>query len=209
MTESALQRLRSPNRARSIREGGTPMSSSDSKSRILRLAEWRESRLASRGPWPRRAAVLGTTIALTAGTGIAYAAWNSSGAGSGYAKAGSATTPTTTTLDATAVTSGVLYPGGPSGDVFLKVNNPGSYPFKVTGVTGNGAITGNGGTGVCTTTGVSFTDQSIASGSQVSIPGGGNATIKLSGAVSMNNTSDNGCQTALFTIPVTVAVTSG
>ena len=185
------------------------MTSTDSKSRLYRFAEWRESRLAERGPWPRRVAVMGTAVAMTFGTGVAFAAWTSTGTGNAMAKAGNSTTPTTTDLTAAAVTTGPLYPGGAAGDVYIKVNNPGSYPFKVTDVTGNGTITASGGTGTCTTTGVSYTNQTIAAANQVSIPAGDNATIKLAGAVSMDNTSQTGCQGALFTIPVTVAVTSG
>jgi hypothetical protein len=144
-------------------------------------------------------------LALVA-VGLVYAAWTTSGSGSAYGKAGSA--QALTTLDASADTSATLYPGS-TGDVTLKISNPNPYAVQVTGVSLNGtnaSITPDAQHEGCTTTGVSFTDQS---GLTVAVPaksGGtnGTATATLSGAVSMSNASLNACQGAVFTIPVTL-----
>jgi hypothetical protein len=138
-----------------------------------------------------------------------YAAWTTTGGGSGYAKAGTA--QALSTVDVSASTTATLYPGGPAGDVTIRISNPNTYPVTVTGVTGSGAITPDAGHASCTTTGVSFTDQT---GLTISVPaksGGvnGETQTTLSGAASMSNASVNGCQGATFTIPVTLSGASG
>jgi hypothetical protein len=158
-----------------------------------------------KNPTLRRVLVVTTVVGATLGGGIAVAAWTSSGSGAANAKAGTAAAPTTGTLLASAFTSGLLYPGGPAGDAKILVNNPNPYPVKVTSVVANGTPTGSGGTGTCTTTGVSWTTQSP----NASVPAGSSATLPLTGAVSMSTASDDGCQGALFAIPVAVMVVSG
>lgn len=137
------------------------------------------------------------------GAGLASAAWLSSGGGSGTARGGQALPPTTTTVPGTAVTEGLLYPGT-SGHVKITVNNPNGYPVRVTSVTPNGAPTATGGTGTCTTTGVTLTPVSPGT----TVLAGGSSTLTLGNAASMTSASENGCQNATFTIPVTVAITS-
>ncbi len=96
-----------------------------------------------------------------------------------------------------------LYPGG-NGDVSLEVNNPNAYAVTLVSVTGNGTITHDGGHSGCTTTGVTFTDQT---GLTMTIPASAtNYQIHLSGAVSMGSSSSNSCQGATFSIPVTITV---
>ena len=155
----------------------------------------------------RKLAVLTTMAALTV-VGLVYAAWTTNGTGSGYAKAGTA--QALSTVDVSASTSATLYPGGPAGDVKIRISNPNSYPVTVTSVNGSGTITADAGHPTCTTTGVSFTDQPVS----ISVPaksGGvnGETETTLSGAASMSNASSNGCQGATFTIPVTLSGASG
>ncbi|WP_206786003.1 hypothetical protein [Amycolatopsis sp. MtRt-6] len=160
-----------------------------------------------KNPTLRRVLVVTTVVGATLGGGIAVAAWTSSGSGAANAKAGTAAAPATGTVAASAFSSGLLYPGGPAGDAKLLVHNPNPYPVVVTRVAaGTGAPTGSGGTGTCTTTGVTWTPQQPAAGNAV--PAGGSATLTLPGAVSMGTASDDGCQGALITIPVTVTVES-
>lgn len=155
----------------------------------------------------RKLAVLTTMTALTV-VGLVYAAWTTNGTGSGYAKAGTA--QALSTVDVSASTSATLYPGGPAGDVKIRISNPNTYPVTVTSVNGSGTITADAGHPTCTTTGVSFTDQTVS----ISVPaksGGvnGETETTLSGAASMSNASSNGCQGATFTIPVTLSGASG
>jgi len=151
-----------------------------------------------------RLGVVGTAaaaaVALTAGTAVAY--WVTTGSGTATAQAGTAQNPTTSTV---AVTSGLLLPGG-TGDVYLKVNNPNGYPVRVTAVTGNGTVTASGGTGTCTTTAVTFTNQAPASNN--TIAANSSATFTYAGAVAMGTNPDQGCQGAVFSIPVTMTVSS-
>jgi hypothetical protein len=152
----------------------------------------------------KRAAIVGAAVIVMTGTGIAYAAWTASGSGSGYAKA--TTAQVLTTVDATADTVAQLYPGG-SGDVRVTIHNPNPYPVKVTSISGNGTITASGGSGTCTVTGVSFDG---ATGLSILVPArsnnvDGSASYTLTGNAHMDNTSDDGCQGAVFTIPVSLS----
>ena len=142
-----------------------------------------------------------TVIVMTAG-GFVYAAWTTNGSGSGYAKAGSS--QALTTVDVSASTAATLYPGV-SGDVKLQISNPNPYAVRVTGVSGNGTITPDAGHSGCTTTGVSFTNQSSLT---IDVPASSSTTTTLTGAAAMSNASLNACQGATFTIPVTLTGTS-
>ncbi len=148
----------------------------------------------------RKHRIVGAAVSLlvVGVVGLVYAAWTTNGSGSGYAKAGSA--QALTTVDVSATTTATLYPGA-DGDVLLRINNPNAYPVRVTAVSGNGAITASGGAGTCTTTGVTFTDQT---GQTLDVAASSAATFTLSGAAHMSNASENGCQGATFTIPVTL-----
>ena len=141
----------------------------------------------------------GVTLVVLAAVGLAYAAWTSSGSGSGYAKAGTA--QQLTTVDVSASTTATLYPGS-NGNVLIKVSNPNPYPVRVTSVTGNGAITADASHPGCVTTGVTFTNQT---GQSIDIAANSDNQTTLTNAASMSNASDNGCQGAVFTIPVSLS----
>ena len=141
----------------------------------------------------------GITLVVLAAVGLAYAAWTSSGSGSGYAKAGTA--QQLTTVDVSANTTATLYPGS-NGNVRIKIANPNPYPVRVTDVTGNGAITADAGHASCVTTGVTFTNQT---GQSIDVAANGDTETTLTNAASMSNASDNGCQGAVFTIPVSLS----
>lgn len=151
----------------------------------------------------RRAVAVLTAIGILVLAGAAWAYFSSSGSGSGSGSAGSMST---VTLNATAGTpSTPLYPGG-TGDVSLEVTNPNAYLVTLVGVAlkPGGTITADAGHSGCTTTGVTFTNQT---GLSTTIPQSTSGyRIDLAGAVSMNATSSNGCQGATFTIPVTITV---
>ena len=154
----------------------------------------------------KRTAVL-TILACLGLVGLVYAAWTTNGTGSGYAKAGTA--QSISTVDVSASTSATLYPGV-SGDVLIKLDNPNPYAVTVTAATGSGSITADAGHSGCTTTGVTFTNQT---GLSLVIPaksGGVDGVLQttLTGATSMSNASLNACQGATFTIPVTLTGSS-
>jgi hypothetical protein len=143
--------------------------------------------------------VLGTACIAA---GIAWAAWNVGGSGSGYAKAGSASA--LTLGDATGSTTADLYPGA-TGSVKVSITNPNSFPVRVTDVTGNGTITSDKGAACNAATGVAFANQT---GLTLDLAAGATSTFTLGSAVTMSNSSDNSCQGAVFTIPVSVSGTS-
>jgi hypothetical protein len=141
-----------------------------------------------------------TVIALVI-VSLGYAAWTSSGNGSGVAKA--STAQALTTGVATAVAG--LYPGATAA-LTVDVTNPNPYPVTVTDVTGNGTITADASHSTCGQdvghpTGVTYTDQHTLS---ISVPANGSTSASLSNSVHMSNTSDNSCQGATFTIPVSL-----
>ena len=154
-----------------------------------------------------RKIAVGVTAAVLAAVGLVYAAWTTNGTGDAYAKAGTAAA--ISTVDVSASTTATLYPGV-SGDVLIKLDNPNPYTVTVTAVTGNGAIAADSGHSGCTTTGVTFANQT---GLSLVIPaksGGVDGVLQtsLTGAASMSNASLNACQGAVFTIPVTLSGSS-
>jgi hypothetical protein len=141
-----------------------------------------------------------TLIVMTA-VGFVYAAWTASGTGEGYAKAGNS--QALSTVDVSATTNASLYPGV-TGNVTLKINNTNPFPVRITAVTLNGAqsaITADAGHSGCTTTGVTFTNQSNLT---LDAPAGTQTEFTLNGAAAMSNASLNACQGATFTIPVSL-----
>src|SRR5947208_7523194 len=155
----------------------------------------------------KRIVSVGVTLLVLGVVGFVYAAFTTNGSGSGYAKAGTA--QSLTTVDVSASTAATLYPGV-SGDVLVKFDNPNPYAVTVTAVTGSGSITADAGHAGCTTTGVTFTNQT---GLSLVIPaksGGVDGVLQttLTGATSMSNASLNACQGATFTIPVTLTGSS-
>ena len=66
-----------------------------------------------------------------------------------------------------------------------------------------GDVTASGGIGTCVLTGVSFNDQH---GLTIHVPPNSDSdTVELNNAAHMSNESENGCQGAVFTIPVVLS----
>ena len=151
---------------------------------------------------PSKKLLLALLAVALVSAGIAVAAWNVTGSGTGYAKAGSASA--LTLGDASASTTADLFPGA-SGAVKVKVTNPNSFPVRITAVSGNGTITSDKGAACDASTGVTFANQS---GLAVDVAAGATSTFTLAGAVSMSNASDNACQGAVFSVPVSVTAVS-
>jgi hypothetical protein len=153
----------------------------------------------------QRITVMGAFLAVLLLGGIVFAAWVVTGTGTGYSKA--RTAAALTTSDVSATTASQLYPGG-QGDVKVRINNPNPFPVAVTQIDDSGPIDSD--TAGCTDvggdptkdTGVTFTDQSLSSGNVV--PAGGSLDLTLANAVSMDNSSVNACQGAVFSIPVSL-----
>jgi hypothetical protein len=146
--------------------------------------------------------VVAVAILAIGAVGVAIAAWSVSGSGNGAAKAASASA--VTLADASAFTTAELYPGA-TGNLKLRVTNPNSFPIRITGVSGNGTITSDKGAACDAATGVTLANQT---GLTLDFAAGVTATVTVPSAVSMTNASDNSCQGAVFTVPVTVTAIS-
>jgi hypothetical protein len=136
-------------------------------------------------------------MVLIIGATAAFAYWRTFGSGSASAVTSALGTPTIQALAGGDAPTTSLLPGATS-DVVLRVNNPNAYTLTITGIAQNGAITTTA--GACTTTGVST---SFPSSPSIAVPNGTHL-IDVSGAAAMSTASSNGCQGAMFNVPVSV-----
>lgn len=144
----------------------------------------------------------GVLMLAIVAVGVGLGAWSIGGSGNGAAKA---TTASNITLaDATAFTTADLYPGA-TGNLKLRATNPNPFPVRITAVSGNGTITSDKGAACDASTGVTFANQT---GLTLDLAAGATATLTVPSSVSMSNASDNSCQGAVFTIPVTLTAVS-
>lgn len=155
--------------------------------------------------WLRMPLVLGAVVALVVGigAGTAFSFITTSGRGSGTATV--RTVQSVTVVEASGTPTHRLYPGA-TGDLLVKLDNPNSYPVNIVSITGNGTVTGTGGVGTCTTTGVTV---ATGTGFPIAVAPGNNVSVVVPKAVSMDTTSDSGCQGATFQVPVTITVHKG
>jgi copper(I)-binding protein len=133
---------------------------------------------------------------------VATAAWLANGSGSGAGKALSAQGLTVEVATATAD----LYPGFTNGDLFLKINNPNPYQVTVTNVsrdTTPGAVVTSS-VPACDTGG-NQVSVDLSTAVSIVVPAGSSTTTSVADIVNMGATTDNTCQGATFTIPVTVS----
>jgi hypothetical protein len=150
-----------------------------------------------------RLALALSAVAVMATTAVTFGSWSvSSSAGSGYSKAKVASSLTLS--DASASTTAQLYPGR-TGDIWIKVTNSNPFAVTVTSVTGAGTISSDKGAACDAATGVTFTN---TTGLTQAVGAGATVTFSLAGKVAMSNASDNSCQGAVFTVPITLAATS-
>ena len=155
--------------------------------------------------------VLGAVVAIVLGlgAGTAFGYFTSTGSGSGTVTTGTAQSVTVLQITGTVSVSPKLFPGATNGTLQINLNNPNSYSVNITSITGNGAVTGSGGIGTCTTTGVTVNTQS---GLSIPVANGNPVSVTIPNAVSMDATSshsDPGCQGATFQVPVTITVQEG
>ncbi|NGY65380.1 hypothetical protein G7043_41455 [Lentzea sp. NEAU-D13] len=144
----------------------------------------------ARRRYVRRGVIVFAVMTAALGSGVAYAAWTSSGTGSATTKAGTALAPVVT---GGAVTTGSLYPGG-TGNAVVAVANPNPYPVTVMSIAPNGPAT-------C---GVSFTER--FPGTQLAA---NSAAVPITFSVSMALNAPNSCQGATIDVPVVVTIASG
>jgi len=134
--------------------------------------------------------------------GVALAAWTTGGSGSGVAQAGTATSMTISA----GTPSSSLYPTT-SADVAASISNPNPYKVHVSSIA-LGTVTVDSGHSGCNTSSVSTVSSATNGGSGWDVPaksGGVNGTLNvdLVNAISMDNTSNDACQGATFTVALT------
>lgn len=146
---------------------------------------------------------LGLATAAVAGSGTAYAYMTAHGSGSGNSVAASAYPSSVKLTTSATTTSTLLRPGG-TGDVALRITNPGGIDLKLTSID----VTPSSATG-CTTPSLSPLTPTgyTVGGSAVSLPltitSGSTVTVTIVGAVQMG-ASSNDCQNVTLTVPASL-----
>jgi hypothetical protein len=143
-------------------------------------------------------------VVVVAGSaiGIAIAAWTTGGTGSGQAQAGSAASLTISA----GTPSSSLYPTA-SADVAATISNPNPYKVHVSSIA-LGAVTVDAGHSGCNTSSVTVTSPQTNTGSGWDVPAksgavNGSLNVDLTNAISMDNTANDSCQGATFTVALT------
>lgn len=144
---------------------------------------------------------IGIAVAIALG-GPAYAAFSARGQGTDTAASSTLLAVTVAALTGGDAPSTTLQPGGQA-DVVLRVSNPNSFAVTLVSVTPNGTVTASGGSGTCTSTGVTFAG---VSGLSTTIAAAGTTLVHLASAANMSTSSTTGCQGATFSIPVSITV---
>ncbi len=172
----------------------------------MRLSFFRRGQhAAKRRHWLRVPIALGAVIAvvLGLGAGAAYGYFLGGGSGSGAASTGA--DPPVTVVAASGTATDTLSPGT-SGDLLVELDNPNNFPVEIVSVTGAGAVTGSGGIGTCTDTGVTVPTQT---GLSVTVAPGVNVAVQIPDGVTMGASWDSSCPGATFQVPVTITVRNG
>lgn len=158
--------------------------------------------------WLRMPLVLGAIVALVLGlgAGAAYGSFTSTGSGSGVASVGTAQSVTVLQITGTVSVTPKLYPGATNGALQINLNNPSNSSVTITSISGNGAVTGSGGIGTCSTTGVTVNTRS---GLTIAVASGNPVSVTIPNAVSMDATSSGSCQGATFQVPISITVHEG
>jgi len=158
----------------------------------------------------KRIAAIGMPLAVVAATGVAFAAWTQTGAGSGYGNGKLISVNVSTA--ATDAPTADLEPGG-SGALIVKLGSTNlSRTAVLTGVTEPTPPSPNTCSVSLNTTAVAawFTahDESTHAGdTTLDVPSAG-GTYTIPNGISLGTDSDNSCQNSAIALPVTVALST-
>jgi len=141
----------------------------------------------------RRTTAAGVATLAILGTGIAFAAWTSTGTGQGTADARSAVN-----LNVTVGNAAGLYPTGSNTATFT-VTNPNPYAVKLSGADAATNFVADGSHSACNVSSLSGAAQSLTD----VIPAGGTSASHTV-TIAMDNTANDSCQGATFTFDLTV-----
>lgn len=146
----------------------------------------------------QRLAVAGGLLLAVVGAGVAFAAYLSSGVGSGSATSSTAVNSTIAPGDSGAA----LYPGA-TGNFTVTINNPNPYPVRVVTISA-GSSNATGPSGSCAAGTVTST--ALTNPPATVIPPGGSGSYTLGSKMAAD--PDNSCQGQTFTIPLTAQLAS-
>jgi hypothetical protein len=142
----------------------------------------------------KRTMIIAGVAVLAVGGGVAYAAWSSTGAGSGSVGSTTSVNSTISAVDG----AGGLFPGK-TVSFSVTINNPNDYPVKVTSISaGTSDEVGGCAEGTVTSVAVSNPAGTIAP------DGTGTYTLQAT----MNADAADACQNKSFTLPLTAALVS-
>ena len=146
----------------------------------------------------KRSLTVIASLALALVGGVAFAAYLSTGSGTGETVSTSAVASTISSASG----GTALYPGA-TGTVAVTINNPNPYPVKVLTISASSsAATGTGNACAAGT----VTTAAVSSAPSTTIAPSGTATYTLSSR--MINDPDNSCQGKTFTLPLTATLAS-
>lgn len=142
----------------------------------------------------KRTAVIAAVAVLAVGGSVAYAAWSSTGSGSG-------TVGSTTSVDSTispVAGAGGLYPGA-TVSFQVTIDNPNGYPVSVASISAGASQLTASGCAAGTVTSAAVADQgTIAAGQS------GTYTLQAT----MNGDATDSCKSQTFTLPLTAQLVS-
>jgi hypothetical protein len=144
----------------------------------------------------RSSSVVAAGIAVTMVAGVAYAAWTSSGSGSGSAKS----LQTVESSIAAVTPTADLYPGG-TGSMTVKITNNNPYPATVTAISAGSSDVN----GACVAGSVTSDADNAPTGSVLAAGAFANYTV----VTHMLATATNACRNVTFTLPLTATLTTG
>ncbi|MET9230405.1 hypothetical protein [Lentzea sp. NPDC003310] len=143
----------------------------------------------------KRTAVIAAVAIVAVGGGIAYAAWSSTGAGTG-----SVTSTKELSSNITPVSGEGLYPGKTVSFV-VEIDNPNAYPVQVTSISAGSSLLTEGG---CVAGTVTSTASAANPGGVIQPSQKGSYTLQ---ATMSANAADN-CKSQTFTVPLTATLVS-
>ncbi|HEX7308238.1 hypothetical protein [Lentzea sp.] len=142
----------------------------------------------------KRTAVIAAVAIAALGGGIAYAAWSSTGSGSGSVGSTAELNSTISPVNG----AGGLYPGR-TVSYSVTINNPNGYPVKVTGISaGSSALVNGCAAGTVTSPAVTDPAGTIAAGQS------GTYTLQAT----MNADASDACKAQTFSLPLTATLVS-
>jgi hypothetical protein len=148
--------------------------------------------------------IAAATAAMGAGSGVAFAVWTVSGAGSG----GGAATVAQSLVVTEVTPSGAgatLYPGGPAGPVYFTIQNPNPFAVTINGYAWGTPTSNN--TTACPNANVTI-DANAPLTANLALAAGQTLTaVQINGVLDLSHNAPNGCQGVSFNAPVTVSAT--